>query len=96
MKSGCIQVLLLATNPHQYRCVERQRVCRWIMRTPDKDMHITILEIKVRFRRQVAACADDGVLVRELWSIIRCIVTRIQGTSQEIEGVNSLVKNACR
>ena len=90
------RLLLLAKARPNVECDERRIVCREVLSASNESLHCNALKIKMLFRSQLEQCAVTGCLGVSLWVPIRLVCLKLSGSSQEMEAVNKLIKNACK
>ena len=75
-------------------CSRRQAIAQQILRTRDDALHGTVLKLKEMFPASLAVVAAGDDVPASLFVCLRLIVFWYWGDSQEMEGVNSLLKMA--
>ena len=97
MQSDPLRLLWLAQAPANSPRPKRRALCNGILNSDEGTLHITTLKLKIVFLEELQSCAvGDGKLSMVLWAPLRLIALKFTGTSQAMEGINSLVKSACK
>eukprot|EP00959_Pyramimonas_sp_CCMP1952_P380077 7962292-Pyramimonas_sp.AAC.1 len=90
------QVLLLGKCLPGDPDEKRKNIAADILAVPEREAPILVIKIRYLFWRELAYCRDNaGRLPTTLWLIIRTICAGLKAETQDIEGINSVIKD-CR
>ncbi len=88
------QMLWLAESPPEVEKTKRADVCRAILACRDNDVHINVLKLKYCFFRELQyGVASGGRIPATLYTIMRAIACAWRADTQDIESINSLIKD---
>ena len=89
--------LVLAEMPHDTACERRAEEAARILETPDTDLEINTLKLKICWVHELKACvADEGRLDLYLHRFVWSICKKFKGDAQNIEGLNNVLKGMIR
>ena len=88
-----MRLLLFGAEPSNYACPRRQQLASDLLATPDDQLHATARNVKLLFRTSLEFTAATGQIYTPLFVIWRIAAQMWSGDSQEIEGVNNMIKS---
>ncbi len=89
-----LQILWLSRKHPTQHCAERVRVCKAILGEPEDKLPLLVLKIRFCFFSELRYCVDSaGQLPTTLWTVFRSIAAAWRADTQDIESINSLIKD---
>ena len=91
------KMLLLVAEPADSESASRVEVIREMMEADPAKQHRTILKFRLLFEEELSnAMSNGGKLADSCWDFVDHIAIQWRGCTQEIEGINNMIKAIVR
>ena len=96
VESWPLKLLWIARSLPHKDCERRRRICAELLNTPNSELHITAVKLKLLFKDQVVEARETGRCALALFTLVHIWSMAIPSNTQRIEGLNNMVVAATK
>ena len=95
LNSVPVRLLWFAVRPPDETHVERLKLAKYLLDTPNEFLNITARKVKLLFHDTISYCvANDGKIQMRLYALFRLLARTWTADTQQVEGYMSLIQAA--